>query len=237
MSDLDKRIAQFQNMAQADPENEMAHFSLAGALSQAGRHAEAAMGYIRCTELAPTMSKAYQLAAESLLKAGSKDQATQFALRGYTIAAERGDLMPKNALADLLTKQLGKDLPQVQGKGGGAGGAGGGGGREVSLLGGGGGDTKKYEGPIPPGSFVDHKTGRPGTKMPRPPFRGPVGEWIHAHVSQETFNAWIAQGTKVINELRLDMSRDQDSEVYDQHMREYLGIDDALYEQLTAAKS
>jgi Fe-S cluster biosynthesis and repair protein YggX len=234
MSELDKRIAQFQNMAQADPENEMAHFSLAGALAQAGRHAEAAHGYIRCTELAPTMSKAYQLAAESLLKAGEKDKAAQFALRGYTIAAERGDLMPKNALAELLTKQLGKDLPRVEAKGGG--GVGGEGGREVSLLGGGGGGTKKYEGPIPAGSFVDHKTGRPGTKMPRPPFRGPVGEWIQQHISQETFNAWIAQGTKVINELRLDMSRDQDSEVYDQHMREYLGIDDALHGQLMAKK-
>lgn len=231
MSDLDKRIAQFQNMAQADPDNEMAHFSLAGALMQAGRLAEAAASYVRCTELAPTMSKAYQNAAECYFKVGDKDKATQFALRGYTIAAERGDLMPKNALADLLTKQLGKDLPQVAAKGGAAGG---GGGRDVSLLGGG--SAKKYDGPIPPGAFVDAKTGRPGTRMVRPPFRGPVGEWIQQNITQETFNAWIAQGTKVINELRLDMSRDQDSETYDQHMREYLGIDDAMYERLMSTR-
>jgi Fe-S cluster biosynthesis and repair protein YggX len=69
--------------------------------------------------------------------------------------------------------------------------------------------------------------------MARPPFRGPVGEWIRENVSHQTFQAWIAQGTKVINELRLDLSRDEDAETYDRHMREYLGIDDALYERLT----
>ena len=235
MSDLEKRIAQFQNMAQADPDNEMAHFSLAGALAQAQRYAESAAAYERCTELAPTMSRAYQLAAENFLKVGQKDRATQLALRGYTIAAERGDLRPKNALADMLTTQLGKDLPAVHGKSGGA--AGGGGMRDVDLLGGAAAGKKEpaYSGPLAEGMIVDAKTGRPGRKMPRPPFRGPVGEWIQQHITQETFNAWIAQGTKVINELRLDMSRDQDADVYDQHMREYLGLDDETYRRLTNA--
>lgn len=226
MTDLDRRIAQFQNMAQADPENEMAHFSLAQALVQAGRHAEAAESYIRCTELAPGMSKAYQLAAESLLKAGDSGRAAQFAVRGYTIAAERGDLLPKNALADLL-KRLGRDVPEVAAKGGSKKDG-------ISLLGGdSAGGPRPDPASFPPGTFIDHKTGRPGTKMPRPPFRGPLGRWIHEHISQETFNAWIGQGTKVINELRLDLSRDQDAEIYDQHMREFLGIDDALYERIT----
>jgi Fe-S cluster biosynthesis and repair protein YggX/DNA-binding SARP family transcriptional activator len=226
MTDLDRRIAQFQNMAQADPENEMAHFSLAQALVQAGRHAEAAESYIRCTELAPGMSKAYQLAAESLLKAGDSGRAAQFAVRGYTIAAERGDLLPRNALADLL-KRLGRDVPEVAAKGGTKKDG-------ISLLGGdSAGGPRPDPASFPPGTFIDHKTGRPGTRMPRPPFRGPLGQWIHEHISQETFNAWIGQGTKVINELRLDLSRDQDAEVYDQHMREFLGIDDALYERIT----
>lgn len=213
-------------MAQADPENEMAHFSLAQALVQAGRHAEAAESYIRCTELAPGMSKAYQLAAESLLKAGDSGRAAQFAVRGYTIAAERGDLLPRNALADLL-KRLGRDVPEVAAKGGTKKDG-------ISLLGGdSAGGPRPDPASFPPGTFIDHKTGRPGTRMPRPPFRGPLGQWIHEHISQETFNAWIGQGTKVINELRLDLSRDQDAEVYDQHMREFLGIDDALYERIT----
>lgn len=223
--DIDKRIAQFQNMAQADPENEMAHFSLGKAFMDAGRLADAAASYERCTELAPQMSKAYQLAAECLIKVGDKDRAAQLLTRGFTIAAERGDLMPKNAMGDLL-KSLGKPVPEVAAKKPGLPG-------DLSLLGGGGGVGKKYDGPIPPGAFVCSRTGRPGTKMPRPPFRGPVGEWIAQNISKETFDLWIAQGTKVINELRLDLSREQDEATYDQHMREYLGIDDALHVSLT----
>ena len=68
--------------------------------------------------------------------------------------------------------------------------------------------------------------------MARPPFRGPIGEWIAANISKETFDQWIGQGTKVINELRLDMSRDEDAAQYDKYMEEYLGIDAALREQI-----
>lgn len=221
MSDLDKRIAQFQNMAQADPENEMAHFSLGRALSEAGRHEEAAASFVRCTELAPSMSKAYQLAAESYIKTGKTELAAQLATRGFTIAADRGDLMPRNAMADLL-KSLGKPVPVPPPRSG-PGGSGG----DISLLGKPGG-PKKYEGPIPPGAFVCQRTGRPGTKLAKPPFKGPVGQWIFENISRETFDAWIAQGTKVINELRLDLSRDADAETYDQHMREFLGVDESV---------
>ncbi|MCC6322282.1 MAG: Fe(2+)-trafficking protein [Phycisphaerales bacterium] len=226
MSDLDRRIAQFQNMAQADPENEMAHFSLGRALNEAGRHAEAAESFLRCTELAPSMSVAYQLAGEALLKTADKDKAAQLFTRGYTIAAERGEFKPRDAIAALL-KSIGREVPEVAVKPRT-------GSREVDLLSGGkaaGGevDRSKY----PPGTFFCTRTGRPGTKMSRPPFKGPVGQWIHEHISQETFNTWIGQGTKVINELRLDLSREQDAETYDEHMREYLGIDEDLYTKLT----
>mgnify|MGYP001039492800 CR=1 FL=1 len=206
--DINARIAQFENMAQADPENEMAHFSLGSAYAQAGRHDDAAAAFLRCAELAPGMSKAYQLAGDNLIKAGNKDRAAEVLLRGYAIAAERGDLLPKNAIADLL-RSIGRPVPEVAEKAPAA----------TSAPG--------------AGEFICRRTGRPGTKMARPPFKGPVGEWIAANISSETWNAWIRQGTKVINELRLDLSRDQDEAIYDQHMREFLGIDDELYEQLT----
>ncbi len=228
MIDLDKRIAQFQNMAKADPENEMAHFSLGKALTESGRFDEAAECFLRCTELAPSMSAAYQLAGEAVLKAGNKDKATQLFTRGYTIAAERGEIKPRDAMAASL-KGLGKDVPEVSAKPKS-------GGRDVDLLGGGSAPTHTGEvdrSKFPPGTFFCSRTGRPGTKLGRPPLKGPIGEWIHTNISQETFNAWIAQGTKVINELRLDLSREQDGETYDEHMREYLGIDEELYAKLT----
>lgn len=208
--DIQQRIAQFENMAEADPENEMAHFSLGNAYRQAERHADAAAAFLRCTEVAPGMSKAYQLAGESLIAAGREDDAADVLTKGYAVAAERGDLMPRDAIAGLLSS-IGREPPAVEA-------------------------APDPAAAAPEGAFICQRTGRPGTKMDRPPFKGPVGEWIQQNISRETFDEWIGQGTKVINELRLDLSRDEDAEAYDQHMREFLGIDDELYRKLTGAE-
>lgn len=204
--DLAQRIAQFENMVQADPENDMAHFSLGSAYAQAERHADAAESFRRCIALNPSMSKAYQLGGDALIKAGRTDDAADLLTKGYIAAATRGDLLPKNAMASLL-RQIGKPVPDVAAKAAATP-------TEVA------------------GSFVCKRTGKPGNKMARPPFKGPVGQWIFENISKETFDQWIGQGTKVINELRLDLSRDEDNETYDRHMREYLGIDDEVLASL-----
>jgi len=207
-NDLDQRIAQFENMAQADPTNDMAHFSLAAAYMQAGRFDDAADSYLKCVEINPDMSKARQMAADALHKAGKDIRAAEVASEGYVQAAIRGDLMPRNAMAELLA-HLGKPLPPVPDS------------------------AKKKDETLPGGGkFVCKRTGRPGNQLAGPPFKGPVGKWIHANISAETWRDWIGQGTKVINELRLDLSREEDSGVYDQHMREFLGIDESLARNL-----
>ncbi|MCA3005256.1 MAG: Fe(2+)-trafficking protein [Phycisphaerales bacterium] len=213
--DVKNRIAQFENMAQADPTNEMAHFSLGRAYADAGRWSDAADSFMRCIQLVPDMSKAYQLAGEAMIKAGQNQRASQVLLDGYEVAGQKGDLMPKRAIAELL-KSIGQEPPAsatVEDAGGPA-------------------DTG---GPIPEGMMRCSRTGKLGTRMQRPPFRGPIGEWIQANISSETFfKMWIPQGTKVINELRLDLSREKDQETYDQHMREYLGIDADVLAQINA---
>ncbi|GAB4520689.1 MAG: hypothetical protein Tsb0013_24220 [Phycisphaerales bacterium] len=203
--DLDQRIAQFENMAQADPDNEMAHFSLAGAYAQAERYADSAAAYLRAVEVSPEFSKAYQLAGENQLHAGDRAGAIVTLQKGYEVAAKNGDLMPKRAIAALLEKE-GVELPEVEGA--------------------------APEPEIGEGDFVDRKTGRPGTQLPRPPFKGPLGQWIYENISAQTWNDWIAQGTKVINELRLDLSKDDDEATYDRYMREFLEITDELHEEI-----
>jgi Fe-S cluster biosynthesis and repair protein YggX len=205
--DTAARIAQFENMAQADPDNEMAHYSLASAYLQANRFTEAADSFLRCVALAPGMSKAYQLAGEAFIKAGAKEKAAQVLTEGFTVAAQRGDMMPQSAMGELL-RTLGKPVPEVAKKGGG-------GASGVVSLGRGGKETP----------------------MDKPPFRGRLGEWIHKNVSQQKWESWIGQGTKVINELRLDLSQERDAETYDQHMREYLGIDEELYGRILDGKA
>ncbi len=224
--EIEKRIAQFENMAQADPSNEMAHFSLGKAYADAGRFGDAAQSYLRCIQLVPDMSKAYQLAGEMLIKAGDQDQAGAILTRGYVTAAGKGDLMPKTAIGNLL-QSIGRTPPEVPGSSPSASGVASGG------VGGAGNGAYDPAAPIPEGMIMCMKSGRPGTRMARPPFRGRLGEWIAGHISHESFyKGWVPQGTKVINELRLDLSREKDQEQYDQHMREYLGIDDGVLREL-----
>ena len=83
------------------------------------------------------------------------------------------------------------------------------------------------------GDFQDRKTGAMGTQLARPPFRGAIGAWIYENISKQTFDDWIGMGTKIINELRLDLSRDEHDAVYDYAMRVYLGLTDEIYTQIT----
>ena len=73
-------------------------------------------------------------------------------------------------------------------------------------------------------TIIDRRTGQAGTRLPDPPMRGPLGRYIYDHFSQETWRLWIGQGTKVINELRLDFSNTEHQKVYDTQMMEWLGI-------------
>lgn len=204
-----ERIAQFEKMASADPTNEMAHFSLGNAYLQTGRFAEAAKSLERCVELNGDMSKAYQLGGEAMIKAGWEDKAVAFLEKGYVLAASKGDRLPQQAMAKLL-EGIGRKAPILKE------------------------EAETAERLREAGAFVCRRTGRPGTKMPSPPMRGAIGAWIADNISQETWRQWIGQGTKVINELRLDFTRDRDQEVYDQHMREYLGIDDEAMREIAA---
>ena len=214
--DLTKRIAQFENMCQADPSNEMAHFSLGKAYGESGRFEDAAASFMRCIQLVPDMSTAYQMAGDMLVKAGKLDRAGDVLTDGFTVASEKGDLKPKKAIEELLT-QLKLPIPQVKKPAATAAAA-----------------AVDDSGPVPPGMMRCRKSSRIGNPMPRPPFKGALGEWIAANISKETFSAWISQGTKVINEIRLDLSKDKDQDTYDQHMREYLGIDDEVMAEISS---
>jgi Fe-S cluster biosynthesis and repair protein YggX len=200
MSTIDERITQFENMAMADPTNEMAHFSLGSAYMQAERPAEAAASFEQCTTINPEMSKAYQLCGEAMIAAGWEDRAVEQLNRGYGVAAAKGDRMPQEAIESLLTS-IGRPIPEIS---------------DAAAA--------NAEAIASSGSFICQQTGTAGTEIESPPFKGPVGEWIAANITAETWEQWIGQGTKVINEMRLDLSRPEDSAMYDEHMNEFLGV-------------
>lgn len=184
-------------MTQADPENAMGWFSLGNAYKDAGRPDDAVSALQTCLAKDDTYSRAYQLLGQVLIHLARRDEAAEVLTKGYVTAARRGDVMPQKAMGKLL-ETLGREVPEVKDAA-----------PEVVL-----GDDQ----------IIDRRTGQPGNRMPDPPMRGRLGRFIYDHFSQETWREWIGMGTKVINELRLDLSNVDHQDVYEQHMLEWLGI-------------
>lgn len=205
---LNQRIAQWEKMTSDDPSNAMGWFSLGSAYKEAGREQEAARALRKTLELDENMSRAYQLLAQVLIGVGADEPAAEVLAKGYPIAAKRGDTMPLRAMESLL-KKLNKPIPEVEG-------------------------VSKPQVAVGEGMVLDRRTGQPGPRMPAPPFKGPMGSYIFEHYSAPTFQEWIRQGTKVINELRLDFSNLEHQKTYDQHMMEWLGF---TQEEVAASES
>jgi len=195
----EERIAQWEQMAREAPDD-MAYFSLGNAYKDADRSEEAEAAFAKAIELNPGMSRAYQLRGQVLIQLGKEAEAGPVLTQGYTVAAERGDVMPQKAIGPLLEK-IGLPIPQVQDAA-----------------------ARKQEVEASGDTILDRRTGKPQNRLPDPPMRGPVGKFIYDHFGQDTWREWIGQGTKVINELRLDFSNDQHQDTYDQYMLEWLQV-------------
>ena len=178
MTDLNDRIAQWEKMTQEAPDD-MSWFSLGNAYKEAQRLEDADQAFAKAIELNAQMSRAYQVRGQVLIALDKKDEAADLLAAGFKVAAGRGDVMPQKAMGSLLEK-LGRKVPQVAAA------------AEVPQA------------ELSGDTIIDRRTGQPGSRMADPPMRGPMGQFIYDHYSQETWREWIGQGTKVINELRLD---------------------------------
>jgi tetratricopeptide (TPR) repeat protein len=205
MSQLQERIAQFRKMANDDPDNELGHFRLGQLLLENGQYEEAVKSLRRTLELSPQFSKVYHLLATALLKLDRRQEAVQVLKEGHSVADERGDNIPRDDMAKLLT-QLGEQPPAPR-----AGAA-------------------RAESPGAGGGF---RCQRPGCtagahahQLPRPPMEDEIGRRIYETVCADCWDYWFRNlSVKVINEMRLDLSTPRGQEVYDQIMRETLGLE------------
>jgi Fe-S cluster biosynthesis and repair protein YggX len=196
---LQDRIARFQSLTQADPSNELGFFSLGRAYMDAGLPAQAVPALQRVIALNPAFSKAYALLGMAQRTAGDQPGAIETLSQGYRIAHDRGDLMPRNDMANML-KEMGAPIPE----------------------------TTVAESLSPEDTAIGKikctRCGRIAPKMAEAPFGGDQGALIHNSVCGPCFREWIGQGTKVINELRLNLTEKLGQEVYDQHMNEFLNL-------------
>ena len=197
------KIQQFKQMSEADPDNELGHFSLGKAYFDSEKFAEAIPSLHRVLELRPSTSKAYQLLGDSLDKTSQRDQAIEILTKGIAIADEQGDQMPLNAMVQLL-KDFGAPVPEIK-------------------------TTTTSKTSSSAGSSADGfqcvRCSKPNGQLPKQPFKGPLGEQVYGHVCDTCWQEWVGMGTKVINELGLVLSSQAGQDAYDQYMVEFLQLD------------
>jgi Fe-S cluster biosynthesis and repair protein YggX len=197
MSDINDRIERFENMATADPMNDMAHFSLGSAYLDASRFTDAAASFQKCIGLNEDMTRAMELGGSALMQAGQAAEAETLLRKGFMQAASRGEMRVKDGIAAIM-KDAGLPIPEME-----------------------------------MGNAIKTEGGKPLEKAPLP---GPIGDWIVGNIMFDAWEGWIAQGTKVINELRLDFSSEEDQRVYEDYMIEFLSIPKDIVEQDRATK-
>lgn len=202
MSQLAERIAQFRKMAQDDPDNELGHFRLGQLLMEDGQAEEAAQAFRRTLELSPQFSKVYQLLGQCLIQLDRRDEAIQTLQQGYQVADERGDNIPKEEMAKLL-RGLGAEVPVAA--------------RSAARTAEGGGFRCQR-----PGCMWGNRARR----LDKPPINDEIGRRIQEHVCADCWHDWLrTYSIKVINELRLDLSREDHVAMYDQYMKEFFGLE------------
>ena len=199
MAETNARIEQFRKMAQADPDNEIGHFSLGRAYLENGMAQEAAASFRRVIELNPQLSKVYQLLATALVKLDQKDEAVRQLQCGLRMADERGEFAPRNEMAEML-RTMGAEVPEFKSA------------------------VVKPEQAVGHGEVLCSRCQHVGRKLPAPPFSNAQGKLIFEKVCADCWREWIGMGTKVINELRLPLHDPQAQKIFDQHMMEFLNL-------------
>lgn len=201
MSQLQERIAQFRKMANDDPDNELGHFRLGQLLMEAGQFDEAIQSFRRTLELSPQFSKVYQLLGSSLIQLGRKEEAIEVLTKGFSVADERGDLMPRDEIGKLLG-QLGAPVPEL---------------KRAPAEGGPGGFRCRR-----PGCWA----GSRARQLASPPFNDSLGQRIQQEICADCWQEWFRNySVKVINELHLDLSTERGQEEYDKYMRGFFGFE------------
>jgi Fe-S cluster biosynthesis and repair protein YggX len=203
MSSLQDRISQFRKMASDDADNELGHFRLGQLLAEAGEHADAVQSFERTLELSPSFSKVFQLLGQSLLKLGKTPEAIDVWTRGWTVADERGDKMPRDEMAKLL-RTAGAPVP------------------EATKT------TVEEDGPET--GFKCQRpicaAGKRAQQLKAPPLPDEIHQRIYREICSACWDDWFKNfSIKVINELRLDLSSEFGQEEYDKHMHEFFGFE------------
>ncbi|MBN1441704.1 MAG: Fe(2+)-trafficking protein [Planctomycetes bacterium] len=191
------RIALFTRMAESDPDNEMAHFNLGRLHHEAGNLEAAEASLRRTLEIRPRHLQAMSYLARTLLARGERGEAVELLEEGVRLAHEQGELALRRAMSDLLREQ-GVEPPQLV--------------------------DESAEEPAGEGEIRCRRCLRTREGLESPPLRGDIGRSIQSAVCADCWSEWIAMSVKIINEYRLNLAAPKAREIYDDHMKEFLGL-------------
>ncbi len=198
MSEINERIERFKKMAEADPQNELGHFSLARALMDAGQYSAAIEPLRKVISIDASRSKAYQMLGECLTKEGKTGEAVATLTEGVKIADSRGEMLPRNDMVEML-KGLGAAVPQF---------------KTASAP-----AQQAGEGQV-----LCRRCGKLAPKLASQPMRNDFGRLVFENTCTACWREAIGMGTKVINELRLDLSDPRAQKAWEQNIREFLNL-------------
>jgi Fe-S cluster biosynthesis and repair protein YggX len=209
--DQEERIEQFRKMAQANPDDDLAHYALGQALIDAERHAEAVNVLRHVIKLNAGYSRAYLLLGMAQEEIDDSPSAVDTYQQGYAAAMTRGDLMPATEMKARLS-ELGGSVDN-----------------DAMIAFAQADATEADEREPDEGEIRCLRTRRIGQRMTEMPFEDQIGTFIIENISQESWDEWIEMSIKVINELRLDLGEPKGQQTYDEHMRDFLNLPHNLF--------
>lgn len=203
MSQIHERIAQFRKMASDDPDNELGHFRLGQLLMEAGQFEDAITSFRRTLVLSPQFAKVFQLLGQCLTQLQRREEAVEVLTTGYAIADEHGHNAPRDEMAKMLIA-LDAKVPEAQ---------------KAAAAASGPGDGFHCQ---RPGCLA----GGHAHQLPKAPLNDEIGHRIYENICAECWQDWLRNySIKVINELRLDLSREDHVAAYDEYMRGFFGFE------------
>jgi Fe-S cluster biosynthesis and repair protein YggX len=212
---MSERIEQFRKMAQANPDDDLAHFALGNALVDSERFGEAVPVLRHVIKINSGYSRAYVLLANSQFATEDETAGIETLQKGYAAAITRGDLMPANEMKHRLSELNIKIDPEYM--------------LEATES------AVELEDDREPGDgeIRCHRTKRVGAVMSFNPFGDEVGDFIEQNITKESWDEWMELSIKVINELRLDLGDANGQRAYDEHMRDFLNLPAHFFEHKT----
>ena len=195
----EERLQLFRSMAESDPENELAHFSIGKLSAEAGSWPEAELALRRCLEINENHSVALSILGESLLAQDKRDEAVELLGKGIVVAHERGEFMPRDKMRELL-KSIGVTPPDLTSS------------------------ADDDAAPVDPDAWVCRRCFKANPPLEEAPFSNDLGQKVLDGICKSCWSEWIAMSIKVINEFRLNMATPESNQIYDDQLREFLGL-------------